>query len=117
MASHRIPTHHPSDEMLLDYASGAQAPALALFCATHLALCPSCRSEVGRLEALGGIMLEEIDPLPVEADSLDRLMTRLSEPEPLPAPAREPVPIAGPGRHVPRPLRDSVPARRAARLW
>ena len=35
--------HHPDDELLLDYASGALGEAESLVIATHMALCPICR--------------------------------------------------------------------------
>ena len=106
MTAARGPVHHPSDELLLDYASGAQGPAVGLFVATHLALCPTCRTEVARLEALGGIMLDEIEPVAVEEASFERVMARLGEPQAPVEPIARNVPADGPGHHVPRPLRD-----------
>ena len=54
--------HHPNDEFLLDYASGAMTESWSLAIATHLALCPPCRHEVEGLEALAGSLLEAIQP-------------------------------------------------------
>ncbi len=52
--------HHPGEEILLAYASGDLAEPLALVVATHLALCPECRTAVDRLEILGGVLLERV---------------------------------------------------------
>src|SRR5690242_15819255 len=52
--------HHPGEEILLSYASGDLAEPLALVVATHLALCPTCRGAVDDLEALGGVLLEQV---------------------------------------------------------
>lgn len=82
--------HHIDDAMLLEYAAGAASPADALLVATHLTLCPECRSTVAAAEAAGGAMLE-----PAEADLehlLDATLARLDEPAPpvLPAPSADP---------------------------
>lgn len=58
--------HHPSDALLLDYASGAAAEPVSLLVATHLTLCSQCREKVATYEAIGGMLIEEVD----EADSL-----------------------------------------------
>ena len=46
------PAHHPGDEHLLDYASGAAPHGLSLLVATHLTLCPECRRKVDAMEAV-----------------------------------------------------------------
>ena len=58
-----VPSHHPSDDLLIAYAAGAQEDPVALAVATHLALCPRCRKEVSRLEELGGVFLESQEPM------------------------------------------------------
>lgn len=112
--------HHLPDELLVAYASGTLEEARSLLVASHLALCPACRAEAGRLEALGGALLEHLPPTPVGAGSLDALLARLDEPEP-PAPqARR---FATPtDRRLPAPLRrymsgdpDSLAWRRLGR--
>ena len=35
--------HHPGEELLLDYASGAAQEGVALIVAAHLCFCPACR--------------------------------------------------------------------------
>lgn len=63
--------HHPGEEILLSYASGDLAEALALVVATHLALCPECRAAVERLEQLGGVLLERIEAETGDVASLE----------------------------------------------
>ncbi len=58
----RQPSHHPDHSLLLDYASGATSEAESLIVATHLTLCAECRRELARLEAVGGSLLESIEP-------------------------------------------------------
>ena len=99
------PKHHPGDDLLMSYAAGSMDEPLALVIATHLALCPRCRAEVKRLEALGGVMLEQQDAAPLDEGGIDRILARLDEPE-------DNAPQAAPETHgdvdmrVPRPLRD-----------
>ena len=102
-----LPTHHPSDELLLEYASGTQREPVALLIATHLALCPRCRHQISNLEALGGALMEQLGPDPVAGDGLARLLERLDEVDEAVAPIeREPPQAAVSG--LPQPLRDYV---------
>jgi putative transcriptional regulator len=101
--------HHPAEDLLIDYATGALGEAEALVVATHLALCPDCRATVAAYEAMGGAMLDGIEPEPVGGDLLERVMARLDEAPPAPTRAAA-VRIAAAGRApvIPRPLRDYV---------
>jgi putative transcriptional regulator len=65
------PHHHPSEEFLLDYASGAATEPFALLVAAHLACCPACRAIVAEAEAIGGALLEDL-PADAAAASLDQ---------------------------------------------
>ena len=72
--------HHPSDELLVDYAAGALGEAWSLAIATHLALCPSCRRATAQMEAFGGIIIEAADVAPLVENSFDAVLARLDEP-------------------------------------
>lgn len=104
-----MPTHHPSEELLIDYAAGAAREPVALLVATHLALCPECRAAVARLEALGGALFQDAAPEPLAADALAQALSSLdAAPEP-PAGAATgaaSAPEAALDLRVPRPLRD-----------
>lgn len=69
----------PPQEILLDYASGSLPEPLALFVASHLTLAPESRRQVRDLEAVGGAMLEDLEPEPVSGEALDALMARLDD--------------------------------------
>ena len=71
--------HHPSEELLLDYTSGALGEAWSLAIATHLALCPACRRTVSFMEDIGGSLLGSIEPAPVLETTFDTLLTRLDD--------------------------------------
>ncbi|MFC7332326.1 ChrR family anti-sigma-E factor [Rhodocista pekingensis] len=72
--------YHPGDDLLVAYAAGSLPEAMSLIVATHLALCPHCRAEVRRLEAVGGALLEEMPAAPVSDALLDAVMARLDAP-------------------------------------
>ena len=51
---------HPAPDLLFDHVAGALSEPVALMVETHLALCPQCRIEARKFEAVGGAMLEEL---------------------------------------------------------
>jgi putative transcriptional regulator len=75
-------SHIATDEFLLDHAAGASSPPVGLLLATHLALNPAARRRYRDFEALGGVMLERIDPVAVAPDAFARLMARIDVPLP-----------------------------------
>jgi putative transcriptional regulator len=76
-----LPTHHLSDELLLDYSAGTTDEAVGVLIATHLTLCPSCRVRAEQLDAVGGAMLDDLAPREVAEDAFTQLIARLDEPE------------------------------------
>ena len=94
------------------YAAGSAAEPVSLLVATHLALCPACRHDVERMEALGGTLLDGLDTAPLDKDLALRVMDRLDSPPDWlardEAAAERPAP-AGPGEaRLPNPLRDYI---------
>jgi len=73
-------THHPGEELLLGYASGAESEAVSLLVATHLALCAQCRAVVSRAEAAGGSLLSGVAPVALGRDAYQALLARLDQP-------------------------------------
>ncbi|MCW5713314.1 MAG: ChrR family anti-sigma-E factor [Bauldia sp.] len=72
-----LPTQHLSDALLIDYAAGTVSEGWSLAIATHLALCPACRNRVLAAEAIGGAMIEAIEPEPVSEDALAATLARI----------------------------------------
>ena len=72
-----MPNHHPDAELLVDHAAGNLPEPQALAIATHLGFCPRCRAAVHRLEALGGELLESLEPAPVLGGSFDAVLGRI----------------------------------------
>jgi putative transcriptional regulator len=82
--------HHPSETTLASYAAGSLPEALAVVAATHLGHCAACRTNLATLEATGGALLDDLTPIPLAGDAIDRLLGRLDEPAPPPHPVLNP---------------------------
>ncbi len=97
------PRFHVEDDLLMAYAAGAMAEPMQVLIATHLALCPHCRSRSETFDAVGGVMLEDLDEVPVEPGVRDAVMARLDTFEDFaPSRPREKQPV---DLRVPQPLR------------
>lgn len=70
--------HHPTDEVLLAYASGQLDESSSLLVATHLALCPRCRRIAAQDEALGGAFLEDLAPAEMSDSAMTSVMGRIA---------------------------------------
>ena len=109
-----MPSFHPAEEVLMDYATGSLPEALSLVVATHLALCPACRGQVAELEALGGALVESLEPADLGGDALAQVLARLDEAPPAAAPIRQ---AEKPDLRVPRPLRDYLAGDLESLAW
>ena len=100
--------YHPSEELLMAYAAGHLEEPLALLVASHMALCPDCRHEVAEFESLGGALLDNLEPAPLDEHALDHLLARLDEPvSEIDIPAKKPISAAS-DITLPEPLRSYV---------
>jgi len=91
--------HHPSDETLLAYAAETLAPGTRLVATIHVGSCTRCRARIAEFEALGGTVLDQLDPAPIADDALQRVMARIDEPAAAPARA---------SRHAAAPPRAAI---------
>ncbi|WP_193186444.1 ChrR family anti-sigma-E factor [Nisaea sediminum] len=66
------------EELLLGYASGALPEAVSVLVATQLALRPDLRRTVAEFEDIGGLLLDEIEPVPLTASALDAALAEIS---------------------------------------
>ena len=97
-------SHHPNSDLLMSYGAGALGESWSLALATHLTLCPSCRSIVDTVEEFGGALLEDLEPDSMSVEGLESIMAKLDEPS-KPAEFNPSVPAQ---TILPRPLRDYV---------
>ena len=71
------PTHHPADELLVEYAAGETAEAVSLVIACHATLCPPCRQRLAELEVVGGALLEQAPPRELRPGALEAVLAAL----------------------------------------
>ena len=96
--------HHPDDAMLLAHASGHMEAGTSLVLSSHLELCESCRERRRELDALGGLMLDALEPVALADDAFARTLAlidktgaparRVSTPPPLPPGTQWPAALA-----------------------
>lgn len=107
--------HHPTKEILMAYSAGALPEAFNLLVAAHLSLCDACRAESECFDAIGGALLDETGPAPVEIDDggLDATLALIAA---TPAAGSARAPRRGPSI-LPAPLRDYVGGDLEAVRW
>ncbi len=66
--------HHATDETLMRYAAGRLPAGATMVVATHLEGCATCRSRVAQFEAVGGALLEDMEPAPMAPDAFAAVM-------------------------------------------
>jgi len=96
--------HHPNSDLLMSYGAGALGEIWSLALASHLTLCPSCRSDVDTIEELGGALLEEIEP---ESVSVEGHQTVMAELDKMAAPEQF-KPLVEDYSILPRPMRNYI---------
>ncbi len=74
--------HHFDDATLMAYAAGTLPEGMALLVACHLHWCPACRDRVKHAEAVGGALLDSIEPKSMSANALDDILSRLDDEQP-----------------------------------
>lgn len=71
--------HHPSPEILAEYAAGSLRAGEALVIACHLERCAACRRDVAVWESVGGFMLERLEPAELAPAALTKALAQLDE--------------------------------------
>lgn len=102
--------HHPDDDLLLASAAGRLANGPSLLVAVHLESCQACRTQLRTLQAVGGAMLDDVEPQVLAPDALARTLERIEVPVREPAPPRTmawPAPTLPGGAPWPRALRGT----------
>src|ERR1700749_2437314 len=72
-------SHHPSPELLADCTRGALDAGATLVVATHVHGCAVCRKEVGLLESVGGILLDQEAPAALSENALESALARIDQ--------------------------------------
>ncbi len=69
--------HHPSDDILVEFAAGNIRCHMALCVAMHLKHCPHCRDQIHQLSAVGGSLIYELTPEPLADGLFDKVLERI----------------------------------------
>jgi putative transcriptional regulator len=101
------------DDLLIAHAAGKLPEPVGLAVATHLALNLAARERYRRYEALGGALLEELDPVELAGDAWARLEALLVDP---PAAELDCRAVAADLR-LPQPLRGYLPGPLETLRW
>ncbi len=70
----------PSEERLLAFAAGVLSAPESLVVATHLALRPQTRAWTDMAQAIGGAVLDGLEPSTLDPGALDHVLARLDAP-------------------------------------
>jgi putative transcriptional regulator len=104
--------HHPGEDLLLAYASGASDEASGLVVATHLAFCAQCRDAVTLMEQIGGGLLESLPPASMAQTAFAATVAKLDSAAPFARPVRTPSRDG-----TPEPLRSYLGGDLSAVRW
>lgn len=111
-------THDLIDALLLDYAAGSLTRPLEILVETHIALNAKSAKQLRQLMQLGGILLEEIEPVSLSEGAFDAVMAAI---EADPADMNDNRDITSAPREtefgLPRPLADYIPALDCKKSW
>lgn len=103
------------DDLLLAHAAGRLPEPVGLVVATHLALAPESRVLFREYEALGGALLEDVQPARLSEGAFERLLSKLDDGvDPAPIRARSADDEAG---ELPGPLRFYVKGGLEGLAW
>jgi putative transcriptional regulator len=80
--------HHPKNETLAEFAAGTLGEGRSLVVAAHLAMCGECRGAVAAFEAVGGKMLESIEPVAMSEGAAARALAAIEHEPPRAMPAK-----------------------------
>ncbi|MDB6061586.1 MAG: putative Anti-sigma factor ChrR [Verrucomicrobiaceae bacterium] len=69
--------YHPGHDLLEQYAAGTLPMPVALCVSVHMGFCAQCSAEVNALQALSGMLLEELPGVPVADAALHHVFARI----------------------------------------
>lgn len=70
--------HTLPDDLLIGYAAGALPHAFDLVVATHVSLCDDARARLATFEAVGGVVMDDMDTADIAPDSLEQTMAKIA---------------------------------------
>jgi putative transcriptional regulator len=109
-------TIHPPVELIVDYCTATLSEGISLAVETHLAMCAKCRLAERRIMNVGGALLEEIDVVSVEPNSLETVFSIIDRAS-MPGLRHRAAAGRGESADLPAPLRRYLPNGLAGCTW
>lgn len=73
--------HHLDSATIMAFAAGTLSPGVALVASCHVDVCPLCREEVIKAQAIGGALLDSQPKANMSEDALSLALARLDDEE------------------------------------
>ncbi len=70
-------SHHPHEDMLIEYANGSLPAAESLLVASHASMCGECQHRIADVEEIGAALLDSIEEAPIDEKSLRSVLDRI----------------------------------------
>jgi putative transcriptional regulator len=70
-------THHPDENMLIEFSAGTLETAASICVSAHLHFCASCRAKLLRLDQVGSQIMSQAEPVEVAEDALTQVMEKI----------------------------------------
>jgi putative transcriptional regulator len=70
-------SHHPHEDMLIEYANGSLPAAESLLVASHASMCGECQYRIADFETIGAALMDSIDEAPIDETSLRSVLDRI----------------------------------------
>ncbi|WP_415903952.1 ChrR family anti-sigma-E factor [Neptuniibacter sp. QD48_55] len=99
--------HHLDEATLVSYAAGSMSQSMALVAACHLSMCSECRERAQKSEAIGGMLLESLEPATIDDSSLNQVLAMLDD-EDIGVEFTRSKPVKSVDSDVPAPLADYI---------
>lgn len=101
--------HHLPDSVLAAYSAGTLPEAFSLIVASHISLCDDCRAQAASYDAVGGVVLEEMQSVELAPGALAATMALIEASDGQELSDTKPVAIDDPAASTfPAPLREYV---------
>jgi putative transcriptional regulator len=69
--------YHPSEELLAAFAAGKFDDHALLAVAAHASHCPACRRFIRTIETIGGVAIENAEPVPMSQGSFEAVLGKI----------------------------------------
>jgi putative transcriptional regulator len=70
-------THHPDQNMLIEFSAGTLETAPSICVSAHLHFCSNCRAKLLRLDQVGSQLMSQAEPVKVAEDALAQVMEKI----------------------------------------